>query len=574
MASELGEKLQKAAALLRVLHTSARAIALYKPDHPAVMPVCERAIEALDESLDGELRLRLELRPRSAFYAGKELPPSSETEAFACALHSLGVGSVTFTKRLTCEGLLAFFPFLAVRPDEAAALGGLRQAAQLLRIDGLELEFVEAFIDGSGQPEEPPPGRLSAAQVEGFCLARNLPDLLTLLLRQNEGLTSPEAQDITDLLCGVLKHELALEEFAQAMPWDRYDPRIRRLFEDLAAGSERGSGWRRDALISWAAALRRSDAEARKRRREHAHEEALLWSWDLARGFVDHPANESQARCARRAYARLFCAMAEQGRVIDLFQEHGRLNALDPALSQRAREALLKPAAIVKIAKFVQMLREGSSDFSNALEMLLFLGRDVLPPLLEEMAASPEGTVRVQLLRLLAILAGLMGDQAFLTALEHQDWTLAVAAAEVLAHQGNALAAPRVARLLRHGRVEVRESAVRALLKLKAKAAGPDLAAFLAQAEPPEAARTAQALAGSGFPSADDTLISAFRGAADSSVQRAIVEALGRLPTPTSRAFLEEQARQNLFEFVTGRNKELRQAVQEALESLRRGGRS
>ncbi|MBI5238951.1 MAG: HEAT repeat domain-containing protein [Elusimicrobia bacterium] len=570
---ELRQKLGDVALLLRTLVTSARTAALYQPGHSTIAQICERTKTILDKSLGGENTLTLDIKAKTVVVEESPLPNAPETAAFASALHTLGIGPIVLTNRLPPEGLCEFFKLLVAKPDGKTTLTDLQKMVQGLRIDGLQMVFVLSFVvTGEQDEQEQLPGQLSEEQVAAFIRSANLPDLLTLLLRQNEGLAGKEAETVTDLLCAVLERETTLDEFLAAMPWPRYDPRIRLRCEELAAQAAREADWTRDSLISWTGLLRRADRQALDSRNIHERPAALRWSLDLARALLDRPASPKQPKYARLAYARIIRELAADGRVPELLGELERFAGLEPALRKGVQEAVTSRAFAERLVAHIRLLPKDAPEAARLVEFLAFAGEDMMPLLLGELAGLADKAHRAQLCSLLARFAARTGTGPLLKALKNEDWFLVSNVVAILQEMGDPAAVPRLLPLLDHKHAKAREAAARALLKFGGKDAADGLADFVARADPEDTAKIVVALSLLPVPGQDARLIAACRKTPHAATRVALVTALGRCPTGAALAFLKEQARRTWFEIMTGRNKELRRAARRSLETLRKDG--
>lgn len=569
------ERLAAASVLVRGLVTGARTVLLYKDGHPMKPQIAERVAALVPAAIGQDTNLTLDIKAKQVLLGEAPVPDTKETTAFAAALHQLGVGQVLITDRLTPEGLLEFFKVLNAKPEGTTTLSDVQKAVQQVRIDGLQMSFILSFVVTGEEEAEQTPGQLSEEQVQAFIAARNLPDFLYLLFKQNEPLHGKQADSVSELLEGVLFREVAVERLEAELPWSLYDPRIRVRWDELARERQ---GGRREALISRLSLSAEAEVRALDYRLAHEHDAAMTHSLESVHAFMQAPPAPPMVKFASLAYVRLLGELAARGDLPALLKESGTWDALAggpmaPAfedLLSRARETTLTPALA---SGLVRRLGEGDQELPTLEAFSLRLGDGLVPLLLEELRNVSDKNHRQRLLRLLASLGRALGTQRLVLALDDEDWLLVASVIQVLGDVDGPAHAKSVQPLLKHKHRKVREAAVVFLSKTGGPEAADGLAACICATREPEEVRHAiTRLSMLAAPGVDRRLVEAFPRLSDYSCQVALVTALGRVATASSIPFLTGLARRNWYEVLTGRNKELRHAARRALEDLRKGG--
>ncbi|MBI5882965.1 MAG: HEAT repeat domain-containing protein [Elusimicrobia bacterium] len=584
-------------AFLASLMTSAKTSVLYKPGHTMVLQIADRMIALLLKTLGGEQTLTLEVKARTVIIEDIVLPESAEVSAFASSLHTLGVGGVLFTNRISQEGMCEFFRALTAKPDEKRTLSDLQKTLQNTRIEGLTLSFILSFVTtGETEVKEQKPGSLTEDQIAAFLKAPILPDFMTLILHQNEDLRGKEAESVTSLIERLLYREVSVEKFEEGMPWDLYDPRIkgrwlefRRLMEWKPKVRGRRSdkaavpAWSRPVLASWAAVFVDTDLERVHDHRVHEHKESMIWALEETHRILDHPVGPSQPKFALAAYLRLLQGFSRDGRVDILLAEFDRWRAMesDPAFAKAfagfrdgVREKVLGPVFAEQFVQHLSTLPLASAEvLRKVADFCLFLGDDIMPLLLEELRRLSDKDLRARFCVLIAAVARVMGFDLLLKTLSDADWFLVTNVIGILAEIGRPEAAKQVAPVLMHGHAKAREAAMKFLTKYGGDDAADGLAHFIAAT--PHREETAKAVIALSLLRAagiDKRLLEAYPKVPDYGTKVSIVMALGRFPGPEAIRFLKQTARRTWYEVFTGLNKELRHAAKHALEQMKHEG--
>lgn len=587
-------------AFLASLMTSARSASLYKPGHPMIAQVAERLRLLLVKTLGQQPSLVLDVKAKSVLVDEAELPETPETTGFAVALHTLGVGQVALTERVTSQGLVEFFGILTAKPDDAASLTDLQKAVQNVRIDGLQMVFILDFVvTGEQEEKNRPPGALTAEQVEAFCRARTLPDLLWLLLKQNEELTGKEAEAVTQLLDGAAYRDLPLERVAAELPWSLYDPRIRARFDELrgqlawapkrewregrALAVRPRARWNAAGLRSWCTLVEEAELSALKSQPVAEKRAALLDALARLRALLDAPEWERHRKFVVFAYLRALAELARDGDVQTVLAELPRWKAVSakgsPALSQLLRDGVrakvMGPATAERFAGALLKAPKDGAEAAGLAELALYFGNGFVPLLLEQLRGLQDKEDRQRLCELLVALGRSLGDKELAAALADEDWLLVTHVVAVLSELDARGRVADVAALMRRGHKRIRDSATKFLVKYGGSEAVTAIGDFLAVAEDEdEVTRTVIAFSRLADPGVDAKLIEAYRKSPLYETRVAVCRALSRFPSAASIALLKEAATRTWYEIVSGLNRELHGAARESLELLRKEGRA
>ncbi|HAH07304.1 MAG TPA: hypothetical protein DCM05_12415 [Elusimicrobia bacterium] len=561
---------------LAALVKAAKTVSLYKSGHAMIGQIAGRVHQLMLAALGQEPNLPLELKAKEVLFNESPLTSSEETALFASSLHMLGIGQVVFSSRLSPEGLVEFMRLLSAKPEAGKTLTDLQKAVQGVRIDGLQMIFILSFVVTGEQDEaQQKPGKLSERQVKAFAAARTLPDFLYLLLKQNEALTSKEAGAVSDLLDSALGRETSTEQFEADMPWALYDPRIRARWDELLKGVLDRRKWDRPALVTQLGLLRRADIVKLQSHASLETREALLYTLEKARAVLMNPVGERQPKFGVYAYARLLGELGRSGSLDALFGEYdflktllagGKLGEHAAALSKLVEEKAPSSALAAGLAQRAAGTECEGEAFRKLVEFAAWLGPKMAPLLLEELRSVQDKGARRSLSAMLAALCRRFGDAPLLEALKDEDYFQVVQAASILSEMNQPESVRHIAPLLHHPHAKVREAVVRALGRFKTPAALSALYSFVGSDVAAEEARLAvTTLSLTGEPGVAEKLMEIFP-AAGYDVQVGILTALGRLGGARTRAFLEPLAKKSFMEWITGRNKELRDAAKASFE--------
>lgn len=579
--AEQARKKAAVAVFIASLATGAKTGGLYKAGHGTILQIAERLIGLLKKTLGQETTLTLDIKAKTAVLDGSELEPSAEITAFCSALHTLGIGQLLLTDRLTSEGMVDFFKVLTAKPDEKTSLADLQKGAQALRIDGLQMIFILNFVvTGEEEVKEQKPGRLSEEQILSYLQAKTLPDFLSLLLHQNEDLLGKEAEAVTDLLEGVLYREIAGEDFETRFDWGAYDPRIKARWTSFRRPAERRD---RGSLVTWASVHDKEELAQLHSHPSLERAEAVGTSLEHVLLIMSRPGEDRQLKYALYAYVRLLTELGRDGRVERLLEEHERWERMaeDPktaelfgALLKPLQEGIPTPAFAQRFADAFAKLAADAERVEKCVRFISFFGSAVVPLLLEELRAMQDKDQRALFSRFLASVGKSVGRDPFIGALRDDDWLLVVAVVWILAEMGAQENNRYFIPLLKHGHRRVREAAMKALVRSATPAAIAALAGYVATREDAEeASKAVIALSLMSASGVDVQLIGAFPKARLYHTQVGIATALGRFPGPEAERFLKATAKRSLIELITGRNKDLRLAARHSLERLKPEGK-
>lgn len=568
--------------LLSSLAKSAKTAALYKEGHATSLQIAERAVDVLLKTLGEGTTLTLEVKGKSFIHEEQELPSSPEASVLAASLHTLGIGQLLFTNRVTREGMTQFFKLILLKPDGKATLSDLQKIAQQTRIDGLQLTFLQDFVvTGEAEIAEQIPGQFTEEQVQAFVRARTLPDFLTLLLRQNEVLRGKEVEVVDSLLASVLDRDAGVEALEAGMPWSRYDPRIRERLQALALEARAGERRTRDGLLSWASVFTREDLAALHGHRVHEKYEVVRWSVQRLHGLLARPANAHQPKFSVAVYGRMLRELGRDAKIDDILTEFERWEgmakdaALTPhmaALKAGIEESLVCPVFAAAAAAKTADLSAHHPDFERLTALLAYLGEGMTPLLLDGLALVQDKAHRANLCALITGVCGKSGTKPLLAALKHEDYFLVVNVVSILATIGGEAHGAKLAPLLKHSHPKVRESVWRALAKSSDPIVNAAMLAYIAEAPPEETAKVVIAMSLTPREGLDAGFIAACRKTPHEQTQVAIITALGRFHGAATITFLKEQVRRTWYEVLTGRRKALSAAGKSSLEALRKDG--
>ncbi|MFH1726415.1 MAG: HEAT repeat domain-containing protein [Elusimicrobiota bacterium] len=563
-----------------------RTISLYHAGHSVIPQVVGRVNQLLRAAIGEEPNLMLEVKAKSVLFEEGPLNETPEVVSLAASLHTLGIGQVLFTNRLTDEGMTQFMGILVWKPDEKRTLTDLQKAIQELRIDGMQLVSIMSFVVTGEQDEaQQEPGKLSEEQITAFTSAKTLPDFLHLLAKQNEPLTSKDAESISTLLDQVLYHDISLEQFLGSMPWSFYDPRIRACWDRFQRDLGGRKKWDRHALASQLTTFDANDLAALQERQSHEAKAAFRYALSEVHAILAKPAGDKQPKFALYAYARLLADLGRTGNLPPLLKEYEMWHRLasDPKwgsylaiLKTYVQDKVPTPALAQSMAAHLGAVEPGSEALQELHDFVLTVGRKIVPLLLDEIRRAADKQLRKKLSSLLAAVSRPFGPKALIDALGDEDYFLVVEVIGILDEMHYGEIVKHVAPLLRHQHPKVRGAAVRAA----GRAGGPDaveaLASFIASGRYPEEAKLAvTALSLIGEPDVDARLIDSYHQNQEHQIRLAVVTALGRLPSALTRDFLEGVARRtwrewlNVWrEWIPGAKKSLRLAALASLNQI------
>lgn len=565
-----------------------RTIILYAHGHALIPQVVERVRGLLLAAVGEEPNIQLDVKAKQVLLEEEPLAELPELVSFAMSLHTLGIGNIILTSRVSTDGLEQLMRLLTWKADEKRTLTDLQKAAQEVRIDGLQLISLMSFVVTGEQEESVQrPGQLSEEELQALERTSTLPDFLHILLRRNELLTSREAEQLSALFDQALSGDVAAEDFEEQMPWTLYDPRVRARWDAFRGALAGRVKWTRDLLVSSAALAAKADLAAMAD--HHAHDALASAEHALAaaHALLDRPVGERQPRFALQAYRRLLEDMARVGRLGPILVEYRlwKERAADPhwgaylAALRPDIEKILPTAPVAEA--FVRRLAETGADAGAADELRAFaesLGPALMPLLVDEMRRVTDKTAQKSLASVLARLSRTFGAGAVAEALKDEDYFVVLQAMGILEEVGGPELTGRVAGLLAHGHAKVRALAIRILGKAGGEQAAAALAAAISSEEHPDEGRlAAQTLSLMMNVGADKLLLAAYRANETYETRVAVAVALSRCPTPEVEAFLVSITSQTFVEWLkglfgrfTGAPKDLREAALHSLAEVRK----
>lgn len=573
---------------LAALVKGSRTIILYAHGHALIPQVVERVRQLLLNAVGEEPNLQVDVKAKQLLFEEEPLADLPELVQLAVGLHTLGIGNLVLTARVSAEGLEELMRLLTWKADEKRTLSDLQKAVQEVRIDGLQLISIMSFVV-TGEQEESfqRPGQLSEEELQALERCPTLPDFLHVLLRRNELLTSREAEQLSALFDSTLAGDTAAEDFEAQMPWDLYDPRVRARWDahrGAVAGEPR---WTRDLLVTSLSVVDRAERAALSD--HHAHDASASAEHALSgvRALLDRPVGERQPKFAVQAYRRLLEDMARAGRLEALLREYRHWKDRASDARWAAYLAALRPeferfGPTPAVAEaLVRRLAEAGGDAGALDELRDFaasLGSELMPRLVDEMRRATDKEAQKRLGALLAQLCRRFGTDAVAAALQDEDYFVVVQALAILDEVGGPGLVARAAPLVSHGHPKVRTAAVRLLGKSGGEAAAKALAGLVASGEHPDEARlAAQTLSLIVDAGADRLLMDAYRANDTYDTRVAVATALSRCPTREVEAFLVAITSQSFLEWLkglfgrfTGAPKDLREAALHALADVRK----
>ncbi|MBI4351475.1 MAG: HEAT repeat domain-containing protein [Elusimicrobia bacterium] len=577
---------QKKAAIetfLGSLMPSAKMMSLYKPGHPAILPITERVNNLLLKALGLETTLVIDIRGKTVSAEDAPLAETKDINLLAGTMHTFGVGQVLFTNRLTSEGMYEFLKALLMKAGEDKNLTAVQKELQKLKIPGLQLSFVVSVVDTGSVGADQKPGQLTEEQVLAFTSTGTLQDFLLLLYRQNEALTGKDAETVTAALDNVLNRESSLEQFQAAMLWDHYDPRIRACWYNFMQKMQWSpkdrkkkplQNWDRNSVISQTGLFQKADLDALRARTTQEKPEAVRFALETVHAVLRRPVVPVQGRLALMAYGRLLSELGKDGDISALIAEYKQWRDPKPfseTVLKLLEEKVASPVLAGNLVRHLASLQEKTPEFSDLENFMAVLGLKNIPLFLEELRKLEEMNSRRKLCLLLtSVCRRLQSVQPLLPALSDPDWFLVRNVVVILGDVNRPGTAERIAPALYHEHPKVREAAIRSLGKLGDAAAADALSSFIVKWNEHEESFTAitalSFLAGQGV---EEKLIQAYGRKDHYGTRVAIVTALARVATPASMKFLGAQAKKSFLEMLTGANKELRRAARESFNKVK-----
>ncbi|TBR22224.1 HEAT repeat domain-containing protein [bacterium] len=567
---------------------SSRTIILYAHGHTLIPQMVERVRGLLLAAVGEEPNIQLDVKAKQVLFEEEPLTENSDVVSFAVSLHTLGIGNVILTSRVSTDGLEQLMRLLTWKPDEKRSLSDLQKAVQDVRIDGLQLISIMSFVVTGEQEESVArPGQLSEEELQALERADTLPDFLHILLRRNELLTSREAEQLSAVFDQALAGELAVEDFEAQMPWALYDPRVRARWDAFRAELSGRTKWTRSLLVSALALTDKAERAALAEHHTHDASASAEHALTAVHALLDKPVGERQPRFALQAYKRLLTDMARGGRLGPLLAEYrlwkergadpqwgSYLSALQPDVEHMLATPAVASAAVGRLAENL----ERANVLSELRDFLQSCGPGVMPLLVDEMRRVSDKAAQKGLGSMLAQLARHLGAGALAEALKDEDYFVVLQALAVIDEVGGPNLPDRAAPLIVHGHAKVRAAAIRVL----GKAGGPKSAVALAAAissgaHPEEARLAAQTLSLIVNAGADRLLLDAYQANDSYETRVAVAISLGRCPTPEVEAFLLSITKQTFVEWLkgllgrfTGKPKDLREAALHSLAEVRK----
>ena len=566
------------------LMPSAKMMSLYKPGHPAIVPITERVKNVLMKALGPDTTLVVDIKGKNVAVEDLTLAETRDINLFAGTLHTFGVGQVLFTNRLTGEGMYEFLKVLLLKPAENKTLTSIQQELQKLKIPGLQMSFVVSVVDaGNTGIADQKPGQLSEEQVTAFTRAETVQDFLLLLLRQNEPLTGKAAEAVTAALDNTLNREMSLEQFQAAMPWDLYDPRIRACWYSFMQRHHWAPKDRknkslprldRKSVVSQAGLFLNADLEVLKVRTTQDKPQAIRFALETIHGVLQNPSVPVQAKLALMAYGRLLSELGKDGDIQSLFSEFKKWQEPKPlseVIMKILEEKVASPVLAENLLGHLGAQPEKTAGFAEVENFVAVLGVKNLPLFIEQLRDLEDVHKRRKLCLLLTTVCKKLGSvQPLVPALADPDWFLVRNVVMILGDANFPETAGLVAPALLHAHPKVREAAVRSLGKAGGPVAADALASFIVKWENREETFMAiTALSLLPLPGIEGKLIEIYKKVDHYETRVTVAAALSRVVSPASLEFLGVISKKTFLELITGANKVLRNTARDSFEKVK-----
>lgn len=571
-------------AFIGSLMPSAKMMSLYKPGHPAIVPITERVKNVLMKALGPDTTLVVDIKGKNIAVEDLTLAETRDISLFAGTLHTFGVGQILFTNRLTAEGMYEFLKVLLLKPAENKTLTSIQQELQKLKIPGLQMSFVISVVDaGNTGIADQKPGQLSEKQVSAFTRAGTVQDFLLLLLRQNEPLTGKAAEAVTAALDNTLNREMSLEQFQTTMPWDLYDSRIRACWYSFMqrhywAPKDRKNKalpkMDRNSVISQTGLFQNADLEVLKVRTTQDKPQAIRFALETIHGVLKKPSAPVQAKLALMAYARLLSELGKDGDIQSLFSEFKKWQEPKPlseVIMKILEEKVASPVLAENLVAHLGAQPEKTAGFAEAENFVAVLGAKNLPLFIEQLRDLEDVHKRRKLCLLLTSVCKKLGSvQPLVPALADPDWFLVRNVVMILGDANLPDTARLLAPALLHEHPKVREAAVRSLGKAGGVEASEALASFILKWENREETFMAiTALSLLPLPGIEEKLIEIYKKVDHYDTRVTVAAALARVVSPASLEFLKAISKKTFLELLTGANKVLRNTARDSFEKVK-----
>jgi len=557
----------------------AKTMALYEKGHEMIMQIVGRVNNLLKSALGHEPNLTVNVKSKNILYEGNPLEETEEMIGFASSLHVLGIGQIMFGDKLADEGMLKFMKMVTERPDLKRTLVDMQQGVHTTRIDGLQLVSIVSAIETVEEVEEQTPGQLTPEQVEVFSVAKTLPDFLFMLFYQNEPLTGKKADNLTILFDEVMDHSIPLSEFQSNMPWDLYDPKILQAWSRLVKEIEGRKKWTRDLLLSDLSVQTEEDHAFREAQKSLEAETAFKFSLAEVHLILEKPAGDKQPKYAMFAYMRLLEDLGRRGDLAGMLKEVDtwRTMANDKkwaaylaALRKDVQERVPTRAMAASLVRAVETPPEAPM-LQEYLDFILTVGHTFIPMLLEETREIKEREHRQTLSSILVSVCRRLGPEDLFDALEDEDYFQLLLVVGILTELNMPGSGEKVVPLLKNKNAKVRRAVLQSLRKFGGAASVDGMADFIVTHEDEDEAKLAvTSLSLVNHDSVGKKLVEIYLRKEAYNIRVALVTALGRFGSQDTLNFLESLDHWGWLEFLTGKNKGLRDAVRSSIEQVKK----
>ncbi|MBI4349328.1 MAG: HEAT repeat domain-containing protein, partial [Elusimicrobia bacterium] len=310
----------------------------------------------------------------------------------------------------------------------------------------------------------------------------------------------------------------------------------------------------------------------------HEKGAGMAYSLERLHQLLEQPSGSHQPKFAVQAYSRFLIEMSRDGDVVGLLREYefvksiaGRpelaehVQALETTLQERLASAPFAARLVERLGEISQ----DSEEFGKLTALLLFVGGEMLPLLLEELRRLADKHSRAKLAALITTICLQWGAKPLVEALKDEDYFLVSQVIPILGNLGSADFVKPIIPLLRHKHERVREAARKVLAKLGGDESRDAIASFMiACEETEEAKQAATALSLMKVAGVDQKLVEGYTMIADYDVRVHLLSVMARVPSPAVVELLAGATKRTLWERIMGRKKEQVQTATKSLEEI------
>lgn len=548
--------------LLVTLRRSSKDLAFYPQGHPQLNRSLERALSELRAAVDARAPLQFTVSRTGFGFDGRPVGHENRQLAtMAAELFVRRIQQIFFTQGIEAAELAAFLRVITSDPKQLAQQGGPGKVLAVQRVARIQVnEFDFRRLGGAAAPA----GRGTGPAGTG---AQGSGGSGTGVGRSGAGPGGP----------GTSSGAAAGAASASArMPSDAAQAALTRGAQGAESG-EAGSSQTTEAKEeagSEAADALLASLSARKEQREQTVEGLIE--------RLEEEANSGGQAGYEWVASRLEAAAGQAIRddrledvlaILRVFLQHREADGLKPAVRERAAqavEAVVADDAVEYLVEHLGVSAEGSAEDLSG--MLVGLGPRVIPPLLERLTRSDQGTARAALVASLARFLEVAQSEVT-HALQQADRDQAAQLSLNIGEVGGEAGAALLACLVRHRNAQVRCDALRGLGRIGGASVHRHLMQALRDPDPAVLEVAIGFVGTTKVKLATPTLLRlagqrALTGQAFA-VRKAAVAALGAMGDPGSVAILSGLLRTRTW-FMRAAGDELRQTAALALLAMAR----